>query len=492
MSEKSKPFKNSRPKVFIKTFGCQMNVHDSEKIAGIFAESGYDRADEAGDADVVVLNTCSIRQKAEHKVFSDLGRLKTAKAKNPNLKVAVAGCIAQQKGSSLFKRFPIVDFVLGPGNIDSLGKWLNGNAITKDEGRPRKVLKELEQRGRWTRDVKSNFRPQTPPADSERILTRGQATALSDNPDYHTKTLPIHREGRVKAWVSIMYGCDNFCAYCVVPYTRGRERSRQSSDIHNEVSGLADQGYKEITLLGQNVNSYGKNLDGNINFPDLLKVIHEIPGIDRIRFVTSHPKDLSERLIDAVSSLPKLCEHIHLPLQAGSDNILRLMNRKYTYQDFKEKIELLRKKIPGVAITSDIITGFPGESDKDFNCTITALSEMEFDGIFAFKYSKRPDTKALDHTGHVDEKIKSRRLSEVLDIQSSITYKKNKKLEGEVLEVLVEGLSDSGGDKLTGRTRTNKIVFFQGRPQDIGHIVGVKIIEAKQHSLTGELIADDH
>ena len=449
-------------KFFLKTYGCQMNVHDSEKIAGIFAESGYDRSDDKGDADVVVLNTCSIRQKAEHKVFSDLGRLKTAKAKNPNLKIAVAGCVAQQMGSSLFKRFPIVDFVFGPNNIDNLEHWLNGKSLRSETCLP--VGK--------VRNPKSEIR----------------ITALNDNPDYHTKTLPIHREGRVKAWVSIMYGCDNFCAYCVVPFTRGRERSRQSIDIYNEVSGLAEQGYKEITLLGQNVNSYGKNLDENIDFPDLLKVIHEIPGIERIRFVTSHPKDLSERLIDAVSSQPKLCEHIHLPLQAGSDSILRLMNRRYTYQEYKEKIELLRKKIPGVAVTSDIITGFPGESDNDFDCTISALSDMEFDGIFAFKYSKRPGTKALGLSGHVDEEIKSRRLSEVLDLQSSITHKKNKKLEGEVLEVLVEGLSDNGGDIQTGRTRTNKIVFFSGRPQDVGHIVGVKIIEAMQHSLYGEIV----
>ncbi|MEF9427440.1 MAG: tRNA (N6-isopentenyl adenosine(37)-C2)-methylthiotransferase MiaB [Candidatus Mariimomonas ferrooxydans] len=326
-------------------------------------------------------------------------------------------------------------------------------------------------------------------------MLSSQITALSDNLDYHTKTLPVKREGQVRAWVSIMYGCDNFCAYCVVPYTRGRERSRQSSDIYNEVRTLAGQGFKEITLLGQNVNSYGKNLDEKIvgttrirDFPDLLKAIHEVPGIERIRFITSHPRDLSEKLIDTIRDLPKLCEHAHLPIQAGSDKILKLMNRQYTYREYRDKVDLFRKKLPGIAITTDIITGFPGETDEDFECTINALTEMEFDGIFAFKYSKRPDTKALSLDGHIDEKTKSNRLSRVLDLQASITYKKNKTLEAETLEILVEGLSDNNPNKLTGRTRSNKIVNFEGRREFNGKLVNVKILEAKQHSLNGEVI----
>ncbi len=483
-------------KFFLKTYGCQMNVHDSEKISGIFSEAGYESTDGTADADVIVLNTCSIRQKAEHKVFSDLGRLKTAKARNPDLKIAVAGCIAQQIGSSLFKRFPIVDFVFGPGNIDSLGKWLNGNAITKDEGRPRKVLKELERRGRWTRDEGRH---------SQFSILDSQFSALNDNPEYHLKTLPINREGRVKAWVSIMYGCDNFCAYCVVPYTRGRERSRPSRDICKEIQDIAKQGYKEITLLGQNVNSYGKNLAENIDFPELLKVIHEVPGIERIRFVTSHPRDLSEKLIKVMSDLPRVCEHLHLPIQSGADKVLSLMNRGYSYEEYKGKINTLRKAVPAVAITTDIITGFPGETDEDFECTANALKEMEYDGIFAFKYSKRPGTKALDLPGHVDEKIKSQRLSAVLKLQEEITFNKNKTLEGQILEVLVEGPSASDKDKLTGRTRTNKIVNFHpvssnefvlkkgdsngvyGDRELIGKLVNIKILEAKMHSLLGEV-----
>jgi tRNA-2-methylthio-N6-dimethylallyladenosine synthase len=451
-------------KYYLKTYGCQMNVHDSEKIAGIFSESGYEQAEGIKDADVVIINTCSVRQKAEQKVYTELGRLRFVKERNPNLKIAVAGCIAQQKGNALFERFPQVDFVFGPGNIDSLEKW-----ISKSSPRPHRFASQSEAVGR-------------------RGASRTHTTALKDNPGYSAKNLPIKREGQVKAWVSIMYGCDNFCSYCVVPFTRGRERSRQSSDIYNEIRTLADQGFKEVTLLGQNVNSYGKNLSETIDFPNLLKVIHEIHAIQRIRFVTSHPRDLSEKLIGCMRNLPKICEHIHLPVQSGSDKILNLMNRGYIYKEYKTKIDILRSAVPDIAITSDIIVGFPGETDEDFRCTMNALSEIEFDGIFAFKYSKRPDTKALSLLGHIDEKIKAQRLSEVLHLQESITYKKNKALENGILEVLVEGVSETDADKLTGRTRTNKIVNFYGDPGLAGNLVTVKIIEAKQHSLYGEMI----
>ncbi len=458
-----------------------MNVHDSEKIAGIFSESGYGQTEGVKDADVIVLNTCSVRQKAAQKVYSELGRLKPLKQKNPELKIAVAGCIAQQIGASLFKKFPYIDFVFGPGNIDSLGKWLNGNAITKDEGR-------------GTRDEERH---------SQFTIHSSRFTALKDNPDYSTKTLPMKREGRVKAWVSIMHGCDNFCSYCVVPYTRGRERSRTSRDICNEVQDIAGQGFKEITLLGQNVNSYGRKQEEKTvgttrvrDFPDLLKVIHEVPGIERIRFVTSHPRDLSEKLIDCMRNLPKICEHIHLPIQAGSDRILNLMNRKYTYRQYKEKTDMLRTAIPDIAITTDIIAGFPGETDEDFNYTINALKEIEFDGIFAFKYSERPDTKALNLPEHINEDIKAQRLSQVLELQASITYNKNKALEGKAVEILVEGVSETDKHRLTGRTMTNKIVNFHVDTENkssssssslIGRLIYVKILEAKQHSLYGEV-----
>jgi tRNA-2-methylthio-N6-dimethylallyladenosine synthase len=343
-----------------------------------------------------------------------------------------------------------VDFVFGPNNIDSVQSWIKNGPRT-------------------TFDVR-------------------RSTALEDNHEYPTKILPVKREGQVRAWVSIMYGCDNFCAYCVVPYTRGRERSRPVIDIYNEVESIAKQGFKEITLLGQNVNSYGKKLPEDIDFPDLLMKIHEVSGIERIRFVTSHPRDFSEKLIKAMSNLPKLCEHLHLPVQSASDKVLKLMNRGYTYSEYKEKIDSLRNVIPGIAITTDIIVGFPGETDKDYQLTVNALSEIEYDGIFAFKYSKRPDTKALILTEHVYEKTKSRRLTDVLELQKSVTYKKNKAIEGEILEILVEGVSENDPDKLTGRTRTNKIVNFYGDNSDIGNLIKVKILEAKQHSLFGERI----
>jgi tRNA-2-methylthio-N6-dimethylallyladenosine synthase len=445
-------------KYYLKTYGCQMNVHDSEKIAGILSESGYGTAEEVKNADVVVLNTCNIRQKAEQKLYSDLGRLKKIKKNRPGLKIAVAGCIAQQSGGDLFRRFPHINFIFGPSNIDSLQRWIN------------------------TINYKSPEPEILNPKSEIRI------TDLGDNEEYYLKNLPMKREGRVKAWVSIMYGCDNFCAYCVVPYTRGMERSRPVRDILSETRKLAGEGYKEITLLGQNVNSYGKKSEEHIDFPDLLKALHEVKGIERIRFVTSHPRDFSRKLVSVLKDLPKVCEHLHLPIQSGSDRILNLMNRGYTYNKYKEKIGMLRDAIPDAAITTDIIAGFPGETEEDFQQTITALKEIEFDGVFAFKYSKRPDTKALELPGHIDEETKSMRLAHVLDLQDSITYKKNRTLEGKTFEILVEGISETDRDKLTGRTRTNKIVNYHGDQDDTGTLVDILVLEAKRHSLFGEKI----
>jgi len=434
-------------KFFIKTMGCQMNVHDSEKISGIFSESGFYQSEDSRLADIVILNTCSIREKAEQKFYSELGRFKQIKKNNPSLKIAVAGCIAQQEGTKLFNKYPYIDFIVGPDNIDKLKDW---------------IARDLE--------------------------TGKRSDAVESNPQYHVEELPIKRAGRVRAWVSIMYGCDNFCSYCVVPYTRGRERSRPARDIHREVEKLASEGFKEVTLLGQNVNSYGKKPNENADFTELLKLIHDIDGIERIRFVTSHPKDLSDMLLSAVSELPKVCEHIHLPLQSGSDNILTMMNRQYTYKQYTEKVAMLRRSIPDVAITSDIITGFPGESDDDFRRTLDALSEIKFDGIFAFKYSKRPNTAALSLPAHVDEENKSDRLETILSLQEAITSKKNKDIEGAVKEILVEGTSETDDFKLTGRTRANKIVNYYGDREDVGTLLKVRIVQAKQHSLYGERV----
>lgn len=434
-----------------------MNVHDSEKIAGILSESDHGTADSIEEADMIVLNTCSIRHKAEQKFYSELGRLRTIKKNNPALKIAVAGCIAQQQGDAIFKKFPYVDFIFGPDNIDSLQTWISSR------------IQNTECRIRSTDN-------------------RKQKTALHENPGYQTITLPMKRIGRVRAWVSIIYGCDNFCAYCVVPYTRGRERSRPSKDIYDEVVSLTEQGFREITLLGQNVNSYGKKLPEKIDFSDLLRMVHEINGLQRIRFVTSHPRDISEKLINTMRDFPKICNHIHLPIQSGSNKILTSMNRGYSYLDYKNKIDMLKAAIPDIAVTTDIITGFPGETDEDFQLTVNALSEIEYDGIFAFKYSERPDTKALALPGHIDETIKSERLSHILKLQEVITFRKNMELEGQELEILVEGMSETDDKNLTGRTLTNKIVNFRGDPNDIGNIVMIKVKEARQHSLYGEKV----
>lgn len=415
-----------------------MNVHDSEKMLGILEKQGYVPTHEPAEADLIIFNTCSIRQKAEQKFFSELGRLKALKKTRPGLKIAVAGCTARQEGGNIFRRAPHVDFVFGPQNLHILG-GLSGGAV--------------------------------------------DAVSISDNPSIAIEDLPIRRTEGVKAWVTIMYGCNNFCSYCVVPYVRGREGSRPSCNIYKEVSILAAKGYREITLLGQNVNSYSSDTD----FTGLLRNLDRIDGIDRIRFVTSHPKDLSLDLIIAMAKLPKLCEHIHLPLQSGSSAVLDRMNRKYSYEEYREKVERLRSYIPDISITSDIIAGFPGETEDDHLLTMKAIKDIEFDGIFAFKFSPRPFTKAAELSDHIPDSVKSGRLNEILKIQDDITLGKNKSLVGTVQEILVEGESETDRDKLTGRTRSNKIVTFQKTEAlNKGTFINVRISRARKHSLEGK------
>ncbi len=416
-----------------------MNVHDSEKMAGILLREGYTFTDIPQKADLIVFNTCSIRQKAEQKFKSELGRTKSLKRKNPFLKIAVAGCIAQQEGREIFKKNPQVDYVLGPQNIHKIGSMIRTNEVM---------------------------------------------VSIEDNPEIGHIDLPVLRKDGIRAWVSIMYGCDNFCSYCVVPYTRGREKSRPSKNIYNEIFKLALCGFKEVALLGQNVNSYRSDID----FESLLKRINTIEGIERIRFVTSHPRDLSEGLMSCIKELPKVCEHIHLPLQSGSNRVLKLMNRGYTYTDYMKKVERLRKEVPDIAMTTDIIAGFPSETDKDHISTIKALRAIEFDGIFAFKFSPRPGTKAEEMGEQISDDIKSQRLAEILDIQDEITLRKNKTIEGKVQEVLVEGESKTDKGKMTGRTRTNKIINFCGDNSLTGQLVNVEIVKAMRHSLEGKLV----
>ena len=417
-----------------------MNVHDSEKILGVLEPEGFMQTDNPRSADLIIFNTCSIRQKAEQKFYSELGRIKSYKKLNPRLKIAVAGCIAQQEGKNIFKRAPHVDFVFGPQNIRALKHFIEDGYV--------------------------------PPV------------AIEENPLIAIEDLPARRSAGISAWVTIMYGCNNFCSYCVVPYTRGRERSRPSEHIVAEVSKIAEEGFREITLIGQNVNSY----ESDVDFPGLLRKLDRVGGIERIRFVTSHPKDLSTALINAIKELPKICEHIHLPLQSGSTAILKMMSRRYSFEDYIEKVAALRAKIPDISITSDIIAGFPGETDEDHRLTLKALREIEFDGTFAFKFSPRPGTKAAKMQGNLTEEMKSERLYEILVLQDTITEKKNNALVGAIQEVLIEGPSENGNGNLTGRTRTNKIVDIWADDIIKGALVDVEIIKGRRHSLEGKLV----
>jgi tRNA-2-methylthio-N6-dimethylallyladenosine synthase len=429
-------------KYYLETFGCQMNVHDSEKMAGMLEREGYVRTLEPKHADLIVFNTCSIREKAEQKFYSRLGRIKTVKTRRPDVKIAVAGCIAQQDGRKLTSRAPYVDFVFGPDNLAYIKEIAADSAI--------------------------------------------EQFVLSENLSLTDEKMPSVREDGVKAWVNIMYGCNNFCSYCVVPFTRGRERSRPSADILQELKELAGKGYKEVTLLGQNVNSYRSDCD----FPGLLRKADKIEGLERIRFVTSHPKDLSQDLVNAMAELEKLCKHIHLPLQSGSTRILKLMNRKYTYDEYRAKVHELRKIIPDITITSDIIAGFPQETDEDHAATIEALREIGFDGLFAFKYSSRHGTKAETLEGHLDEELKSARLNEIISRQNSITDRKNKELEGTVQQILVENPDRKmNPEQVVGRTSGNKIVLVRTSESiPPGIMIEVQIVRAHRHSLVGELL----
>jgi tRNA-2-methylthio-N6-dimethylallyladenosine synthase len=420
--------------VYIYTFGCQMNIHDSEKMIGLLSENGYASTENPENADLIIFNTCAIREKAEQKFYSQLGRVKLLKKKKKTLKIAVTGCVAQDAKKRIFQRAPFVDYIVGPQNIHLLND----------------------------------------------LLSKKQEIATEENHSIALNEFTTKRQSNIKAWVSIMYGCNNFCSYCIVPFTRGREVSRPSSSIVSEIKELASQGYQEVTLLGQNVNSYRSD----IGFVALLKQI-DVMHINRVRFVTSHPRDFSFDLINAFSELGSLCEHIHLPIQSGSDSILKSMNRGYAYEEYLNKIELLRNRLPDIAITTDIIVGFPGETDEDYFKTVTALKEIEFDGIFAFKYSKRKGTKAFEMSGQIPDHVKSERLAYILSLQEEITYKKNKELEGSIQEVLIEGHSETDPNLLSGRTRTNKIVTIPNSSQIIGSFISVRIQKARRHSLYG-------
>jgi len=438
-------------KFHIETYGCQMNVHDSEKLAGMLTEMGYQHTDNLEDADVILFNTCCVRQHAEIRIFGRVSQLKELKQRKPNIILGICGCMMQEKEvvAAIRKDYPYIDMVFGTHNLfkfpEILQEALNSDTTVIDV---------------W--DDNSNI----------------------------VEDIPIRRAEGLKAWVNIIYGCNNFCTYCIVPYVRGRERSREPKNIIDEIKSLADEGFKEITLLGQNVNSYGNDLSQKVDFADLLYMINNINGIERIRFMTSHPKDISDKLIFAMRDLDKVCEHLHLPVQSGSNRILEKMNRKYTRERYLEIIEKLRDNIPDIAITTDIIVGFPGETDEDFQDTLDLVKKVKYDSAYTFIYSKRKGTVAEKMPDQVDEDIKHKRLEELIKLQNSISIEKNNEMNGKIVEVLVEGTSKRDSDKLTGRTRTNKIVHFKGESNLIGKFVDVKIIETKAWTMQGELISE--
>ncbi len=438
----------SRPKVYIKTFGCQMNEYDSLRILRLLESCGYERALSYEEATVILLNTCSVRRKAEDKVYSELGRIKKLKNRQSNFILGVGGCVAQQEGHNLVKRFPYIDIVFGTHCLSRLP-----------------VLIEKAFCGDKAVDVSMPAHSDIYPSDSY-----------------------MPHSSQISAFISIMHGCDNYCSYCVVPFVRGREYSRDPDDILREVTNLVDAGIKEITLLGQNVNSYGRTVSPSLTFAALLRQLNVITGLERIRFTTSHPKDLSDQLIDCFAELDKLCGHIHLPLQSGSDRILDLMNRGYTSKEYRHKIHLLRQAVPDISITSDILVGFPGETNDDFRETLALIESIGYDDLFMFHYTDRPGTKASQYTAKVPYAVKIKRLSMIKEKQRNISLQKNMQLIGKTCSVLFEGHSKRGRGCIAGRTAGNKVVNCKGQPERIGTTAVVKIEKARIHSLSGKLI----
>ena len=434
---------------YIHTYGCQMNEEDSEKLSGMLKRLGYTRTEDKNEASIILFNTCCVRENAENKVFGNLGQLKKLKEKNPDLIIGICGCMMQQEGMAdkILSQFPYVNIIFGTHNAYKFPEYLN------------------------------------------RVRTEGvQIKEIFNKEEEIVEGLPIDRQSDVKAFVTIMYGCNNFCTYCIVPYVRGRERSRKPEDIIKEIKGLVSQGYKEITLLGQNVNSYGKGLEEEVSFADLLRMINEIEGLERLRFMTSHPKDLNDDVIMAVKECGKLCEQIHLPVQSGSDRILKKMNRHYTREYYMSLVNKIKKEIPDVSLTTDIIVGFPGETEEDFLDTLELVKEVQYDSAFTFIYSRRNNTPADMMLDQVSEEDKHHRFNRLVEAVNAGVLAKNKAYDGKIVEVLVEGTSKNDESKLSGRTRNGRLVNFTGDNVKVGDIVNVKVTKAQNFSLVGEVV----
>ena len=431
-------------KYTIITYGCQMNHHDSEKISYLLENLGYEKENDIEKSDFIIYNTCLVRENAELKVYGQLGALKNLKRKKPEMIIAVCGCMMQtgDARATIISKYKHVDIIFGTKNISRLPSLISRHRSTGE------VIVDIEEE-----DI------------------------LDDD-------TPINREHPFIAYVNIMTGCNNYCTFCIVPYARGKEISRTPESIITEIKELANKGYKEITLLGQNVNSYGKTLRPKVSFPELLKMVNEVEGIERIRFLTSHPKDCSDELIEAIANLDKVCENIHLPFQSGSNRILKDMHRVYTREHYLDLIRKLKKKVPNITLSTDIIVGFPGETEEDFNDTLSLVENVEYDQGFTFLYSIRKGTKAAEMNEQIPHDIKQERFQRLIDI----FYKKNKECVGKTYEVLVEGISKNNSEILTGRTRGYKLVHFKGGKRNIGQLVNVKITGHNSFALEGELV----
>ena len=438
-------------KYYVRTYGCQMNEHDSEKICGMLESVGFKPCEDINESDIVILNTCAIRENAHDKVFGFLGVLKHIKdTTNPNLLVGICGCMAQEEVvvNEILKKYKYVDFVCGTHNLDNLLSIINNKIETNNQ-----TIEVLSYEG----DIVEN--------------------------------IPVIRESEYSAWVDIIYGCDKFCTYCIVPYTRGSQRSRKKEDIIEEVKKLKLSGYKEITLLGQNVNAYGKDIYNDYNLANLLKDVSDT-GIERIRFVTSHPWDFTEEMVDVIAECDNIMPYIHLPLQSGSNKVLKLMNRRYTKEEYLKLYESIRKKVKNSSITTDIIVGFPGETEEDFNETLDLVNKCKFDGAFTFAFSPRENTPAALMKETVSEEVKMDRLHRLNEVVNKYSNEANKKMKDKIVKCLVTSLSDKDKNKVCGYTENMKLVNIEGDKSLIGKIVDVKITDTKSFSLDGKYIEE--
>ncbi len=435
-------------KAFVETYGCQQNVSDSETIMGMLSSMGYTMTDNKEEADFIIYNTCAVRENAELKVYGNLGALKHIKKRKPHVILGVCGCMMQQESvkEEIRKKYKHIDIVFGTHSLYRFPQILSSCIFEE------KRVFDVE--------------------DSEGVIA---------------ESLPVMKAEGPCAWVSVMYGCNNFCSYCIVPYVRGRERSRDKEDILSEVKKCVENGAKEITLLGQNVNSYGNDLEEDIDFADLLTMVCTVEGLERVRFMTSHPKDISDKLIDTMAREDKICKQLHLPIQAGNNEVLKTMNRRYTRESYMEKINKIKEKMPGIALTTDIIVGFPGETTEQFNDTLKVLEDVRYDTIFSFIYSRRPGTPAAKMEDVITPEEKKRNFDRLLEVQDRISKEKNMEFQGKTVKVLVEGISKNNKDALMGRTEGGKTVNFQGDLSLIGKFADVEITDVKTWSLTGKV-----